>query len=79
MMAIPDWTYAIPWDRERGELLLEVSHILTEPVCPTVYLKWETSGEVLCRFDRDTIEDGVAAAIEWAKTNISFKEGQEDG
>lgn len=76
-MQIPDWTDEIPWVPQRGELLLEVSHILTEPTCPTVYLKWETSGEVLCRFDRDTIEDGVSAAIEWAKTNISFKEPKE--
>ena len=77
MMKIPDWTHAIPWDSKRGELLLQINHILTEPVCPTVYLKWETSGEVLCRFDCGNIEDGVAAAIDWAKTNISFKEASE--
>ena len=72
-MNLPDWTYQIPWDSARGELLLEVSAILTEPVCPTVSLKWETSGEVLCRYDRDTVQLGVDAAIAWAKANIAFK------
>ncbi len=72
-MDIPDWTNDIPWDTTRGELLLEVRHILTEPTCPTVILKWETSGEVLCRFDHDTIERGVDAAIAWAKANIVFE------
>jgi hypothetical protein len=73
-MDLPDWTYQIPWDRNRGELLLEISAILTEPVCSTVSLKWETSGEVLCRFDRDTIQGGVDAAVDWAKANIEFKQ-----
>jgi hypothetical protein len=72
-MNLPDWTYQIPWDSARGELLLEVRAILTEPVCPTVTLRWETSGEVLCRFDRDTIQDGIDAAVGWAKANVEFK------
>lgn len=71
-MRVPDWTYDIPWDSERGELILEVHHILTEPVCPTVSLKWESSGELLCSFNNDTIEEGIEAAISWAEENIEF-------
>lgn len=73
-MDIPDLTYRVPWDAKRGELLLEVRQVLTEPVCPTVYLKWETSGEVLCRFDRNTIEEGVYEAMLWIKANIAMRE-----
>jgi hypothetical protein len=78
MNQTPDWTYCIPWDSSRGELVLEVHHVLTEPVCPTVSLKWETSGEVLCRFDKDTIEQGIDAAINWAKENIKFEGKQSE-
>ena len=73
-MDIPDWTYRIPWVASRGELVLKVRHILTEPVCPSVSLEWETSGEVLCRFSGDTIDEGVEAAIGWAVENLEFKE-----
>ena len=72
-MEIPDWSYCIPWDSSRGELVLKVHHVLTEPTCPTVILMWENSKEVVCRFDKDTIEEGVKCAISWACENIEFK------
>lgn len=55
----PDLTDYLPWNRERGELVLKIHHILTEPVCPTVTLKWENSGEIIAMIAADTIEEGI--------------------
>lgn len=60
---IPFTMLELPWDRRRGELVLEIHHVLTEPVCPTVTLKWETSGERIAGFACNTIEEGIRAAM----------------
>ena len=36
---------------------------LTEPTCPTVVIRKEESNSTRYRFDRDSIEDGVRAAV----------------
>lgn len=64
----------LPWNRARGELLLEVHHILTEPVCPSVRLSWETSGERIAGFAANTIEEGIAKAMEKVR-EIAADEG----
>lgn len=61
---IPFEMLELPWERNRGELLLEVHHVLTEPLCPTVTLRWETSGERIAGFAADSIEEGIAKAME---------------
>lgn len=62
-MKIPDWTYEIPWDSRRGELILEVRHTLTEPTCPTATIKWETSGECVCSVHGNTVEEAIESAL----------------
>lgn len=43
---------------------LIVHHTLTEPVCPTVIIRREGSNALRYRFDRDTIEEGIEAAVD---------------
>ena len=37
---------------------------LTEPTCPTVVIRKEDSNSMCYRFDRDTVEEGIRAAVE---------------
>lgn len=42
-----------------------VAHItLTEPTCPTVIIRPEGSSMVRYRVDRDTLEEGIRAAVD---------------
>lgn len=67
---LPDWTGKVPYKRENGDLILTVHHILTEPTCPTVSLQWENTGERIFRADCDTLDEGVNAALAWARENV---------
>lgn len=56
---------------------LTVHHTLTEPTCPSVFIKpfaakddkHAPAGE---RFDCDTLEEGIAAAVAWAKKKFNI-------
>ena len=43
------------------EILIHIS--LTEPTCPTVVIRKEDRNSTRYRFDRDTAEEGIAAAV----------------
>lgn len=60
----PHLTDYLPWKRERGEFVTPIHHVLTEPVCPTVTLKWENSGEIVSLVAADTIEEGIAKVLQ---------------
>lgn len=49
---------------------IEIHHCLTEPTCPSVFIRPE--GWSLCRyrFDCSTIEEGVRRAVERVKTEV---------
>ena len=67
---LPDWTGKIPYDHEKGDLILRVHHVLTEPTCPTVVLEWEHNEEIMFRADYDTLDECVTAALAWARKNL---------
>lgn len=66
----PKWLDDIEWKRDRGELVLEVHHILTEPLCPEARIYWETSGEKVSLAIGNTIQEAVVMALSRAKEII---------
>lgn len=50
------------YEKTGKDWVLEVHHILTESTCPTVCIYPEGNDSTRYRFDRDTIEEGIAAA-----------------
>lgn len=51
------------WNKYHSDIVLEVHHILTEPVCPSVKISVERTGEVLAHVVGDSIEDAVGLAM----------------
>lgn len=50
------------WERTKKDWVLTISHIPTEPVCPTVHLVEEMSGTGVKGVYGDTIEGAVREA-----------------
>lgn len=65
-----DWTDDVPYRSDKGELVLRVEHILTEPVCATACLLWENTGEFLEGFQADTRSEVSKRAVDWAKEHF---------
>lgn len=52
------------YEKTGKDWVLQVSHILTEPTCPTASIYPEDDPTDKYRADRDTIEDAINAAVD---------------
>ena len=52
------------YEKTGQDWVLQVSHCLTEPTCPTVMIAPEGSNMTRYRVDRDTIEAGILASAD---------------
>lgn len=60
------------WNRTKHDWVLEVSHILTEPTCPTAVIRCEDRDAKFqyWRADRDTIDESIDAVIDLAYAGL---------
>ncbi len=54
--------------------VLDVSHILTEPTCPTATIRPERTNMVRYRVDRDTIEEAIQVACDLVQREVILRE-----
>ena len=58
----------LTWDKYQSDLSLVVHHILTEPTCPVVTVRFELPDragiDIITQVHSDTIEEGIKVAME---------------
>lgn len=68
------WARLAPWRLYKSDLILTVSHILTEPTCPTVFVRFEMPEragiDLISSGSGDTIDEAVAVALERADQKL---------
>lgn len=75
------WCDLAPWDKYKSDVILVVHHILTEPVCPTVEVKFELercpiqhissgSGDTVHEAIDDAVRKAVQKLKEWKKLTL---------
>lgn len=68
------WGILAPYEKYKSDLVLELHHILTEPVCPKAIVRFERpefSGvNVLSIVVADTAEQAITQAIDEAQTKL---------
>lgn len=52
------------YEKTGDDWVLQINYDLTEPTCPAVVVRRLGSNSVRYRVDRDTIEEGVRAAVD---------------
>ena len=62
------------YEKTGKDWILQVSHILTEPTCPTASIYPENEPTDRYRADRDTIEDAINAAVDMAYRELVLGE-----
>ena len=65
---------SILYEKTGKDWILHVSHILTEPTCPTASIHPEGEPTDRYRADRDTIEDAINVAIDMAYRELVLGE-----
>lgn len=69
------WSDQAPWELFGSEIIIEVHHILTEPVCPTAKVRFEnperTGVDVISRGIGNTIDEAIQDALTKAKVKLA--------
>lgn len=57
------WSKLAPWSKYKSDLILEVSTILTEPVCPSAKIRFELPAragyDVIAHCHGDTLQEAI--------------------
>ncbi|MEP3667056.1 MAG: hypothetical protein ABJN42_10030 [Roseibium sp.] len=68
------WGKLAPYDLFHSDVILTVSHILTEPTCPTVFVRFElperAGMDVIASANGDTIEASISEALSRAREKL---------
>jgi hypothetical protein len=68
------WSDLAPYGLFKSDLVLSVHHLLTEPTCPTVTVRFEMPDrartDIVASAHRDTVEDAIAAVLAEAKIKL---------
>lgn len=62
------------WDRTNEDWVLEVHHVLTEPVCPTVVIRPEGSNALRFAVHADTIAEGIVRSVALVRKDVLLGE-----
>ena len=62
------------WNNEGGDWILEIHHILTEPVCPTANIRQEMKHTTKYMVHADTLDEAIDQCIDLAYRGEILKE-----